>query len=144
MKKLIVLIVILIAAADAYSQVGVGIGTGGMGVGINIPLNRKKQRMQNMESKVQQMRRDLSLDSAQTVKVRGLLVERERRKNKGEPMPREEFNRRMDEILTTEQKEKFKEMHRQKRQERLPADSPKPDNGAKKDTTNTEWDDVYK
>src|SRR4051812_11049261 len=107
MKKIIVALLFLFAAVDGFSQVGIGIGSGGMGMGVRIPIHSKRQKAQNMENKVQQMRSDLNLDSAQVVQVRGLLVERERRQSKGQPMAREEFNKRMDEILSPEQKEKF-------------------------------------
>jgi hypothetical protein len=145
MKKMVLLLFISLFAADASSQVGIGIGTPGVGVGVRIPLNRKKQRMQNIENKVQQMRTDLNLDSAQVVKVRGLLVEHERKKSKGTPMSREEFNGRMDEILIAEQKERFKELHKQKRQGRTSVSEEKRDSTEiKHDSSDTKWDDVYK
>jgi hypothetical protein len=146
MKKIILLMMVLFAASDVFSQIGVGIGTGGMGVGVHIPLNKKKQRMQNIETKVQQMRRDLELDSVQVLKVRSLLIERERRKSKGEPMLRDEFNRRIDEMLTDEQKVKFKELHRQERQSKAPAIAERKDSTSVKQKVepDTDWDDVYK
>jgi hypothetical protein len=147
MKKMVVAVLLLFFGIDGFSQVSIGVGSGGFGMGMRVPINGKKQRAQNLENKVQQIKSDLNLDSAQTVQVRSLLVERDRKKSKREPMPREEFNKRMDEILTVEQKEKFQEMGKQKRETK--DRQPRPVNNAdstktKQAAPDTEWDDVYK
>src|SRR5690242_14452890 len=92
MKRSFILILLVFIAASSYSQIGIGIGSGGMGVGMRFPIHSKKQQAQNIENKVQHMRTDLNLDSSQVIKVRGLLVERDRRQSKGQSMSREEFN----------------------------------------------------
>ena len=138
---------LLFFVTDGFPQVSIGIGGGGFGMGARIPIHsRNKQKAEKIENQVQRMKSDLNLDSAQLVQVRSLLVERDRRKSKREPMPRSEFNKRMDEILTPEQKAKFQEIRKQKRQSKEPQNAP-----ASVDTTNskqpaeeTEWDDVYK
>jgi hypothetical protein len=148
MKKSIILTVLVFIAISGYSQIGIGIGSGGMGVGMSFPIRTKKQKAQNLENKVQQMRSDLNLDSAQIVQVRSLLVERERRNSKDSPMPREEFNKRMAEILTLVQKERFKELHHQRRGGKTPppppANNPQDSTAAKPNQNPPEdWDDVY-
>jgi hypothetical protein len=147
MKKVFAFVVVMLFSVNAFCQIGIGIGTGGVGIGMHIPINKKKQRMENIESKVQQMKSDLELDSSQVIKVRNLLVERDRKRHKGTPMTREEFNRRMDEILTDDQRARFKELHRRKSHQ-----DPAKKTAANNDSTQTtpptekeaEWDDVYR
>jgi hypothetical protein len=145
MKNTFITIVVLLVSVNAFSQVGIGIGSGGAGIGLHFPINKKKQRMENVEQKVQQIKEDLHLDSSQVLKVRSLMVERERKKHKREPMRREEFNRRMNEILTDEQKIKFKEMYRKKSYKESPQKTSNvPDSTSSPDIKEAEWDDVYR
>jgi hypothetical protein len=146
MNKILAFILVMLFSLNAFCQVGIGIGTGGVGIGMHIPINKKKQRMENIESKVQQMKSDLDLDSSQVLKVRNLLVERDRKRHKGNLMTREEFNRRMDEILTDDQRARFKELHRRKSYKE-PEQKTSPNNDSTQTTPGDkelEWDDVYR
>ncbi|MFI5218890.1 MAG: hypothetical protein ACHQNT_05320 [Bacteroidia bacterium] len=132
-----------ICGGSAFSQAGVGIGTGGFGIGMHVPLNSKKaQRNKNLDKQVDQLKHDLNLNDEQVVKVRSLLIERERSHNGGgkNAMAKEQFNLRMQEILTTEQYTKFNEPKQQKREGKEEVKDEK----KKEPTPPEEWDDVYR
>jgi hypothetical protein len=113
MKKAFVAVLLLFIARDGFSQVGIGMGGGGFGMGMRIPLGHKQQQTEDMDSQVQRMKKDLNLDSTQVLELRSLLVEHDRRSSNKETMSKEEFNSRMDAILTPQQKERFRELRSQ-------------------------------
>jgi protein CpxP len=140
--KLAIAIGLVLGTDDVFSQVGVGIGTGGFGMGMRIPINGRNnsQRSNRLESQVQDMKHDLDLKDDQVVKVRGLLIERDRDHQRGNKMSNEDFDKRMQEILTPDQYSKYNELKQQKRQDRQ---QNKKDN--KKDALpESDWDDVYR
>lgn len=121
-------------------------------MGMNIPINGRKntQRSNRLENQVQQLKNDLDMNDDQVIKVRGLLVERDRARQRGDgnEMSNEEFDKRMQEILTPEQYTKYNELKLQKREDRKETKKEtKKENSkeAKKEPLpESEWDDVYR
>lgn len=136
---------LIFMSADGFSQIGIGFGTGGFGMGMNIPINGRKhqQRSNRLENQVQQLKHDLDLNDDQVVKVRGLMIERDRARQKGDrnAMSNEEFDNRMKEILTPEQFTKYTELKQQKHEDRQTKKDEK--SKEKEPLPDSKWDDVY-
>ena len=146
MKKIIIVLfasAFFICADRAIAQIGIGIGTNGFGIGMNVPVNgRKAQKSKHLDKQVDQLKRDLDLNDEQVVKVRSLLIERDRSHNRTgkKEMTGEQFNLRMQEILTDEQNIMYAKLRQQKREEKKDMKPGK----EKESTPPDEWDDVYK
>jgi periplasmic protein CpxP/Spy len=151
LNKLIITVAFLLFADGVFAQIGIGFGTGGFGMGMNIPINKKKsQRNNRMESQVQQLKNDLDLNDDQVIKVRGLLIERDRARQRGDrdTMSNEDFDKRMQEILTSEQYAKYTDLKQQKREERKEGmkekNKEKEKEKEKEKLPESDWDDVYR
>jgi hypothetical protein len=128
----------------AFGQVGIGIGMGGpgYGMGVTIPAGGKgAEKSQKIDEQAKQMKHDLNLSKKQEADVRGLLVERDRRSNGANHMQPQEFNQRLDEILTPEQRIQLREL-REKHHETQPQQQPAERN-EKQPAPKGDTDDVY-
>ncbi|MEP7168988.1 MAG: hypothetical protein ABI855_06410, partial [Bacteroidota bacterium] len=76
----------------------------------------------------------------QVMKVRGLLMERARARERGNKMSNEDFDKRMQEILTPEQFTKYNELKQQKRADRKEGKK----ETKKEPLPESQWDDVYR
>lgn len=150
MKKLIIAAALLVCADNGFAQIGIGIGTGGFGFGMNFPIHRNNsQRSKNIDKQVQQLKEDLDLNDEQEVKVRNLLIDRQRSydRNGRDAMTREQFDSRMEEILIAEQYSKYNELKQEKRESKretkkeIREEEDKEDK--KKSVPPSEWDDIY-
>src|SRR5262245_9058789 len=104
LKGFIPVIILFLSSTTAFSQFGFGFGSMGGGIGVTIPVNNNsRQRSHFIDEEIQKMKKDLALDSSQVVKVRGLLVERDRRMSHKDPMTGKEYDQRIREILNDEQ-----------------------------------------
>ena len=138
MRKLIFAIFLFLASLHGYSQVGIGMG-------FHIPLNGNSSGQQghNTENEVQRMKSDLALNDDQVIKVRSLLVERQRRHNGSDPMTPREFNQRLETILTPQQLNKLAEIKQQKQQHKSQTPPNNGTNTPKPAPNNQDADDVY-
>ncbi|MEO5571000.1 MAG: hypothetical protein ABIT08_05835 [Bacteroidia bacterium] len=142
MKKLIFALVFFVFVSDAYSQAGVGVSSGGVGMGMRIPINGHKnmQHSNRLENQVQELKHDLDLNDDQVMKVRSLLIERDRMRQSGNKMPSQDFDKRMQLILTSDQYATYNKLKQENHQQKKES---------KKETKKaplpqSEWDDVYR
>lgn len=147
MKKIITALLFassfLVCVDHTVAQVGIGFGTNGFGIGMHVPIKgNKAERSKQIDRQVNQLKQDLDLNDEQVVKVRGLLIEKERSQSQGRNnvMTREQFDLRMQEILTAGQYAKFNELKQQKRE----AKKEDIDTKKKEPSSSEEWDDVYR
>jgi len=143
LNKLIIAAALIIYADGVTAQVGIGFGTNGFGIGMNIPVHKNnKKRSERTEQQVQQLKQDLDLNDEQVVKVRSLLIDRDRSHERSarKAMTHEQFDQRMQEILSAEQYTKFSELKQQKREEKK--EIRKED--SKEPVPPSQWDDVYR
>jgi hypothetical protein len=146
MKKLFFTFLSMAFSLYAFPQAGVGIGMGGggFGMGMHIPLSKKNDAEhidRNIEYRVQEMKTDLKLDDKQTVKLRGILIERERRKQGPNPMSPKEYNERLREFLTPEQYNTLVDIRKQRQQQQKI--QPNKKQGEPQPANNQDPDDVY-
>ena len=130
-----------------FAQIGIGIGSGGFGIGMNIPVNRKNPRNeQRIEKQIQQLKTDLNLNEEQEKNVRNLIIERDRRsqQSRKKVMSHEEFDQRMQGILTPEQNARFNEIKQQKRESRMEKEPEKKQDNKKEALPESQRDDVYR
>jgi len=146
MKKLIFTFFSIAFSLHGFTQggFGIGMGGGGFGMGMHIPLNKTNNAEKidrNIEYRVQEMKTDLKLDDKQTVKLRNILIERERRRQGPNPMSPKEYNERLREFLTPEQYNTLVDIRKQRQQQQKI--QPNNKQAAPHPDPNQDPDDVY-